>query len=305
MPLYILPELDILADVNAKNGLTLVPSDVVFSKPTVASEEIQQTKGTNTLIRLTGNGTTWDKSVVTDYHRLPLSDLKVLLGETIKVPKPATTHELINALNFFHGTVLRPSDIKPGPVTLDEDGVGTVTLEAETDSTGWIGSVTFNVVKSSFILPQEITNTALAGFKYPNGLNNDQQAPMLMYGWDFTPHSQALATIPKDYIMLSGRTATADSYEKILKDAVLAVTAITLVGATTNTNYNMTGAKVIYNGPVTPAMTANQDYKHVMYIQLQDGTGAEGLPTTKLSGSVASVGTWIFHYNDPVDPYEF
>lgn len=309
MSLYILPEDDILADVNLKNGLTLKASDVIFGIPKEASQEVQDLKGTNTQIRITGNGTTWDKFVIVDYHRLPLTDLNVLIGDTIKTPPVATTLELIKVMNYLYGLVLSDKDIVDEPITLDENGVGTVTLKALTNSLGWIGQATFTLNKGSYILPFELTNTELTGFEYPNKTLTAGQAEMHVYWLDFTAYNADFTPIAAGTALpltagTNGLPTNTSSPEYKIVSALRALLANNNWGlfGGGSANWNLCGARVVYNGPVTPELTANQTFKYVMYLQLSDGRSVGGTDATRRIANLT--GQLVFHYNDPYNPFE-
>lgn len=297
MSLYVDPKLAIITATNTQNATSLLLTDVVFGQVAVASADTVTTTGKNSQVKLTGNGTTWSGSVTVNFNRLPLSDIAVLTSSTLKVDTVTRVYDLIKYLNYFYGMVLTTDDLVDGPITLDSNGAGTVTLTASATSYGWIGSVTLNLVKGDAIVDYALTDLSLSGINYPTGQSAKAQAPMVLYGWDFTPQKTVLDTLTLNQIFNTSGSGTPGN---TLAAAILAVTGVTWTNSASSGAYNLYQGKVVYTGLNNGLLNTNPAYKYVVMIQLADGTGANGTVTSAYNSTY--YGVIILHYNDPEDP---
>jgi hypothetical protein len=297
MSLYVTPKQSILDAANALNGTSLLLTDIAFETPKAAPDDVVTTTGKNTQVRINGNGKTWTGTVVVNYNRLKLSDIITLTSNTLRVAALTSTLEVMNYLNYFYGMALTADDIKDEPVTLNENGSGTVTINAKPDSYGWIGSVTLNLVKGDAIVDFAVTDLSLDGIDYPTKQFAKGQAPLVAYPYDFTSIKSTL-----DQFTVGYKIGVASS--SVLVTALLAG----LNSAINNSSFswgsvgsaavrNLVEGIVAYNGLNSSEFISNQEYKYVMILQLSDGSGNNGVVGTFCTDFV---GKMYFHYNDPV-----
>lgn len=296
MSLYVTPKQSILDAANTLNGTSLLLTDIAFETPKVAPDDVVTTTGKNTQVRINGNGKTWTGTVVVNYNRLKLSDIITLTSNTLRVAALTSTLEVMNYLNYFYGMLLTTDDIKDEPVTLNEDGSGTVTINAKPDSYGWIGSVTLNLVKGDAIVDFAVTDLSLDGIDYPTKQFAKGQGPLVAYPYDFTASKDFIAAQAVGNTLMAGTSSPGSQLAAILTTAIN--NASFAWGATaTAAVRNLHQSKVIYNGLNSAEFASNQDYKYVMMVQLSDGTAANGVVGTFCTDFV---GVLYFHYNDPI-----
>lgn len=296
MSLYVDPKQSIIDAVNAANATTLKLTDVTFGAPAVASSDVQSASGKNTSLRLTGNGSTWSGSVVVNYIRRDLNDLTKLVGSKLKVAKVAQVHDLIKYLNYLYGMVLTTDDLENDPVALDENGAGQITIRAKAGSFGWIGSYALTLSKGDAIIDYALTDTSLDGLNYPTNQSAKGQAPLALYGFDFTGSK---ATID---VMKVGDSFTSTANDAAGVKLAADITKLDSSGwavGTSSSARNLYQAKVVYNGLNKPEFATNQNYKYVLMLQCPDGSGNNGVPTTAYN--TAFFGVFYLHYNDPED----
>jgi len=297
MSLYVDPKLAIITATNTQNATSLLLTDVVFGQVVVASDDTVTTTGKNSQVKLTGNGTTWSGSVTVNFNRLNLSDIAVLTSNTLKVDTVTRVYDLIKYLNYFYGMVLTTDDLIDGPIALDSNGAGSVTLQASATSYGWIGSVTLNLVKGDAIVDYVLTDLSLSGINYPTGQSAKAQGPMALYGWDFTAQKAVLDALTLNTVFNATGTSTPGG---TLATAITSVTGSTWTNTTSAGAQNLYQGKVVYAGLNNGLLNTNPAYKYVVMVQLADGTGANGTVTTAYNS--AFYGVLIIHYNDPEDP---
>jgi len=297
MSLYVDPKQSIIDATNTANATALKLTDVNFGAVSVASADVLAASGKNSSVRLTGNGSTWSGTVVVNYTRLDLKDLATLVGSTLKVAKVTQVHDLLNYFNYFYGMVLTTDDVENDPITLDENGGAQITVRAKAASYGWVGTYPLTLVKGDAIVDFALTDTTLDGLNYPTGQTAKSQGPLALYGFDFTPYKTLLDSLPKDTV-LNGTAA--DTSAAKLAAAMTALDVNGWASQTSAAQRNIYMGKVVYAGLNKPEFATNQNYKYVTMIQLPDGTGNNGVPTTVYN--TLFVGLLYLHYNDPEDP---
>lgn len=300
MSLYVDPKQAIIDATNTANATALKLTDVTFGTPAVASSDTQAASGKNTSVRLTGNGTTWSGTVVVNYTRRNLNDLTTLVGDTLKVASNVkTVADLVKYLNYFYGMVLTNDDLEvTDTISLDANGAGTITIRAKSGSYGWVGQYVAKLVKGDDIVDYAVTDTSLNGLNYPTGQSALGQAPLALYGYDFTAYKTLLDALPTDTVLNS---TTAGSNSVALADAFTALDfAGSWASSTSASVRNIYMSKVVYSGLNKPEFSSNQSYKYVMMIQLSDGSGNNGVAATP-KYNTGFVGLLYVHWNDPID----
>jgi hypothetical protein len=275
MALYKRPLDEILGAIKTLNNVELVEGEYTFGTPTPVAPDAS---GTNTSLLVTALNplSPYDGSTTIRYKRLDLADLPILISPNIKAYDIQTTDDFVTLLNKRHGIGFEANDIVSNALTL-VDGAGDVILVAEPDSIGWIGEVTFHVTLGAQPLEDVIAVTQLPGLNYPSPQITKPYASVGYSYWrDMSPYYATLINVV---------VGTADL--GIIKDALVAASgdAWQLVGAS---RFSLDGATISYAGPTSGEPVSNQDYDHVIIVDLDD--------TMSLGWS----GQLVLHFNDPI-----
>lgn len=288
MSLYKSFDQQFFADLVAKNGVDIKPTDVVITQiKSIVGTTIGETTGCNTQLRLlaTEDGR-WDGKTPIYYNRYQAKDLKVLLGPTISVAGASTVHELIPVFNARYGTDLSTDDFKDGPMDLDVDGNGTVTMVAEPESKEWMGTVAFMVVKGDYSLALQIKKPVLDGLKYPDGTMGSAVPPKFIgegysYPMDFTSFYERLRVVN------TGMLIGASTDMATIVDALNAAEGRVIWMGDNDPQWGLAGSSVVYNGlNDKPEYPTNPRYTHVLVLRLPAAN-------TQFGGNL------IMHYADP------
>lgn len=239
MALYPRPLDAILADIATKNGVTLVESEYTFGNPVAW---VDPTGATNTQLVITADPTTspYSGPVTVDYSRLDLAELTTLLPLPIACNGIATIADFLALLNAQYGLNFDPTaDLVPGAITtIVGDGSGTVTLTAQANSLGWIGTVTLSVIAGRYPLDTLVTTTTLPGLLFPAVDETKPYGPAYSYWRDFSAANTDLAAMT---------TSTTD-FTTLAAD--LATITANPWSATASGRYSLLGGSITYNGPV-------------------------------------------------------
>lgn len=277
MSLYTRPLTAILARLNSANGLALVENQYTYSAP---SPSTAGGGTTNTKLTITAivPDSPYQGPVDIYYQRLSLADLVGWLPSVIRCNALTTTLDFIHYLNSTFGLNFEDTDVVNAPLSGLTDGAGAVTLQAQTNSMGWIGSGTFQIVKGNYKLEDFVTVTAFPGLMYPVRDETRPFAETYSYWRDFTDYHDQLVGLTTESTDL---TAVAS--------ALTGVTGSSWVTAGTG-RYSLEGATVVYNGATTSDY--NQSFLSVIKVQLD---------TTKNQGYA---GNLIMHYGRDPEDYE-
>lgn len=277
----------VIRAINIANSLSLTEANCIISKPApVSGSWNEMNTDKNTVVKVsqkvpavTYNGKNWCV-----YNRTTLSAFLNQLPNpnVLKVDKPATTHDLIRAINRRWGMGLELTDIvKTDITTLDENGAGQVAIFAHPESLMWIGSHTFNVTQSDAMLSENVTTTTMPGFTYPDGtydpVTNYGYAQPYSYQYDFTLRSTELHALK------------ANDSVAALVEVLTYITGSTWTNAASDANpsQTLTDAVITYNGLNTGSMPTNSAFKYVLVLKM----GAK----SKFKGNM------YLHYNDKDD----
>lgn len=285
MALFPDPLTSILAAIAAQNpGVNLIASQYGFGDPTPYTDP---NGVTNTSMTITPNTpeSPYTGTVTIYYFRWRLQDLLKQLPLPLKFNGLTTVMQMATKMNSYFGTNFTAADLVDGPVTVAADGSGTLTLTAQANSLGWVGTVDLPFVLGNFDLATTLTNTTLPGLMYPERDETKPYAEAYSYWRDFSPQ----------YALLQNHT-TADTD---LTDIATALTQnaasaqVTWV-TTGTTRYSLAGASITYNGttaayPLDASgnTQVNTKYSNVMTVLLD--------PVQNIGYS----GTLYLHYNVP------
>lgn len=286
MALFPDPLTSILAAITAQNpGVSLIASQYTFGNPTPYTDPNGQTNTSMTITTSTPDSP-YTGSVTVTYFRWQLQDLLKQLPLPLKFNGLTTALAMAQKMNSYFGTNFTAADIVDGPVTVAADGSGTLTLTAQANSLGWVGTVDLPFVLGNFDLGTVITTTALPGLMYPERDETKPYAEAYSYWRDFSP---------QESLLVNHTTADTD-----LTDIATALTQnagnsqVTWV-TTGQTRYSLAGASITYNG-TTAAYPTNSDGS------ARVNTGYTNVMTVLLDPvqNLGYTGTLFLHYNVPV-----
>lgn len=277
----------VLDHINAINSTTFVLDDVTFGtpSPTLGSWQGNVTSR-NTAIRITAKeGSAFQGSVPVVYDRLDLASLAFIKGFKPRKTAPASTHDLIQGIQYFSGIVFSADDIEDTTMLNNGNGTYSGTLTAKAGSVGWVGSLPITVAAGGDRLSDLLTDAALDGLNYPTTSDQEIYAQMYLYPYDFTPYYNVLVDF-EEGVALTGQQIT---------DLVTAIKALDVSSGKTLwtsdagvTQWSLAGAVCAHSGLNGSDLPTNPTYKYVAAINFRDGV-------------TAPVGTLYLHYNDPVD----
>ncbi|MDR3392203.1 MAG: hypothetical protein P4L77_10775 [Sulfuriferula sp.] len=283
MALFPDPLTSIYAAIQTQNGITLDPTQYGLTNPTPYTDPAGLT---NTQLTLSPNTvqSPYVGSVTVSYFRWLLSDLLKQLPLPLKFNGLTTALTMAQAMNTYFGTNFTAADIVDGPVTVNPDGSGTLTLTAQANSLGWVGTVNLPFILGNFNLATAIAVTALPGLMYPERDETKPYGEAYSYWRDFSASQATLVThTPAD-------TDLTDVANALSLNAGSGVTWV-LTGAS---RYSLAGASITYNGTTAayPLDSSgnpqvNLAYSNVMTVLL------DPVQCTGYSG------TLIMHYNVP------
>lgn len=288
MNLYKSFDQQFFADLVAKNGVDIKPSDVVITQiKSIVGTTIGETTDCNTQLRLLATEAgRWDGKTPIYYNRYQAKDLKVLLGPTISVAGASTVHELIPIFNARYGTGLTVADFKDGPMDLDSEGNGTVTMVAEPESKEWMGTVTFMVVKGDYSLALQIKKAVLDGLKYPDGTMGSAVPPKFI-GEAYSYPMNFSAFYDRFLLVKTGPLLGATTDMSTVVDALNTAEGRIVWMGDNSAMWGLDKAVVLYNGLNTrPEYPTNPRYTHVLVVKLP-------ATNTQFGGNL------IMHYADP------
>lgn len=275
MSLYRNPLDDILENIKALNpGVVLPVSDYLFSNPVVITPDAS---GNNTQLVVSEKSinSAYQGSVTVSYKRLDLATLLTLIPGTIRGYGITSTAQFIAKLNSRYGLLLTTADVADTPIVVDGEGNAEVVLQAVQNSLGWVGSVTFQLVKGDLPLPSLLTQKTLPGLPYPNADVRKPYGEMYSYWRDCSNRALDLAAVET----LEGTDI-----------AALAALVKLITGddwkATGQSRYSLSGASVTYNGTTEGNNMLKPFFERGLVIVL--GEDCLGLS-----------GTLYLHYNMP------
>ncbi len=285
MAIYNPPMTDILAAIAAQNnGLQLVQNQYNIGNPVAMSNP---TPDLNTELTFTAKvpDSPYEGAVTCRYKRLNLADLATLIPVTLRLNGVSTVMDVANYLNSRYGLNFVQGDLVDGPLTGMNAGSGTVTLTAQANSLGWIGSVTFQLLPGYYDFASLVTTTSLPGLLYPQRDITKPFAEAYSYWRDFTNQQSALAAL----------TVQGNDIQT-LATILTAITGDTWKYDVDN-RFSLKDATILFNGvtdnPVTigsDVLTFNPDYTNVLVARL----GA---------GSLSYNGYLICHYGRPSESF--
>lgn len=267
----------IVDGINAANGLTIVPADVILEISSNSENDwlVEQGHG-DTVVRVVATKTgSFEGETLVAYDRVQIQMIHNMVGGFCGIPQSVkTVHDALPYFAARFGIVFYAEDIKDGAVTWTEAGA-TFTLEAEETSLLYQGSAAFI---SSF-LPDELANiivdTDLPTYPVYAVPTDKYFAEGLVYGVNFSNAEPLLSVMtPEAY--------TPESILTILNENTSIVWKVEddvdAIGSLHN-------SAITYNGLNNGIELANTDFKYVMLIELRDDSNVVK-------------GTLIMHYND-------
>lgn len=254
MALYKQPLVAIFEALSSQNNLALVQSEYTIGVPTpyIDPEGVLNTE----LVITAGVTSPYEGAATVRYTRNDLAALDMLLPQPIRAHDITSVADVIAVLNKQFGLNLQTEDLVAGAVNSLTNDNGDITLTAQANSLGWIGSVTLSFAKGGYDIDTTMTVKNLDGLLYPSRDETKAYAEMYSYWRDFSAQTDKL----EPYVVGSSD----------FTDLAAALTAVT--GDAWQTSgahrYSLAGATVVYNGTTAPRMDANQQYNAVLVVQL-------------------------------------
>lgn len=270
---------DEINTLNADTGANFKPTDLKYvlkSKSDSAPEA--------TLTLSPGDGTPYFNNRDVTYHRLDLAKWFQKIAVRVNVTADTTIGDVVDLVAQRYGMITptgekfldKEKDIKAetltNPVTFNEHGIQTITLEAKEDSLAWYGSVQVKVYNTTLDLANIIKVTNLGNLTYVDeGDGTKTSARLLTYPLDFSTYTAGLQAITSNDTKI---------------DAGLAGNLTTLIKEQTGVSddiinelkTNLQTATFVYNGATTDSTDkgVNATYNHVLVVSLANGTHTYG-----------------------------
>lgn len=294
MSVFINSKRSLLEYLNNSNGTTMFTlENLVFSDPApIAGTWREETTDKNTFMKVNAAEAAGFKGrTVITYNRLELGDFdhfKPAAKRVLQVYQPSTVHDILSNILYYWGLFLTEDDIENDPITLDENGSGSVVLRAKPTSPIWMGELGIDLVIGGANIQDLLAVTDLNGLNYPVDDPATQTSALLyVYPFDMTEWRDELLMIEDDGHVLT--EAEAQSLVDKLKAVDLGAGAALWNSDSESTEWSLDGASVFHNGLNSLAYPTNQAYKYVIGIDFKEGNT---IPS----------GRMYLHYNDPDDP---
>ena len=261
----------LLALINRDNKTNIVEDQVTLQAPANNTDAgiLRDTK--LKLVAVPGKG--FRGHVTVWYNRIDLSILFKNVGANVglEVTEGMTSEALIPLINAKYGTDFEVEDFEAATPLLVAGGTATFTAKA--DNVAYTKSFEVKYGLEEVALDSVVLVTTLTGFNYPNSDLTKGQAAIYSYNLDGSSE-------PNDYW---SKLAVGDVDATIVApfNTAYRVDEDWIFDASADTNpegtpipamdYNLAGAKVIYNGEVTAAPQGNlvnKVYKNVVLIEL-------------------------------------
>ena len=158
------------------------------------------------------------------------------------------------------------------PVTFEQSGIQTITLQAKEDSLAWYGSVQVKVYNTTLDLSNIIKVTNLGNLTYVDeGDGTKTSARLLTYPLDFSTYTVGLQAITGNETKigadLAGNLTTLIKEQTGVSDEII-----------TELKANLQTATFVYNDATAQSTDkgVNAAYNHVLVLSLTNGTHTYG-----------------------------
>lgn len=269
--------LDLVIDlINAANTTTLDETKIHITAPTPLTGDPNNHNTGAHVAAVKGSG--YIGSVDITYNRLDIGILFEKIAVNLDLGedgdgnpvKPATTKDLLAALNARYGMGLEESDIVDSPITTTGSAPWSATITMADDSLAYIGELDLTVGPDPEVgerLDTVILTTNLNGLMYPNDDTTKAQAREYSWGIDANTISVWLDARTVDDVIADNSLAT--ELNKIVPE-------VWKFDDANSIDYNTAGAKVTYAG-VNDAEDAdgnprdtNKKFNRIVQFQLDE-----------------------------------
>lgn len=270
---------DEINQLNADTGASFKYTDLKY-----VLKEKNASAPEATLTLSPGDGTPYFNSRDVTYHRLDLAKWFQKIAVRVNVEANTTIGDVVDLVAQRYGMITpdgekfldKDVDIKADtlttPVTFDQSGIKTITLEAKEDSLAWYGSVEVKVYNTTLDLSNIIKVTNLGNLTYvDDGDGTKTSARLLTYPLDFSTYTTGLQAITSNETKigesLAGNLTTLIKEQTGVSDEII-----------TELKANLQTATFVYNGATTGSTDkgVNDAYSHVLVVSLTDGTHTYG-----------------------------
>lgn len=270
---------DEINTLNADTGANFKPTDLKYvlkSKSDSAPDA--------TLTLSPGEGTPYFNDRDVTYHRLDLAKWFQKIAVRVNVNKNTTIGDVVDLVAQRYGMITpsgekfldKTKDIKADtlntPVTFEQSGIQTITLQAKEDSLAWYGSVQVKVYNTTLDLSNIIKVTNLGNLTYVDeGDGTKTSARLLTYPLDFSTYTVGLQAITGNETKigadLAGNLTTLIKEQTGVSDEII-----------TELKANLQTATFVYNDATAQSTDkgVNAAYNHVLVLSLTNGTHTYG-----------------------------
>ena len=248
---------------NVRNGVTDVKvssQNCTLELPLAIDPLLNNGRNTSIVIKAI-LGKDYHGARTVKYERLPINQFLTGLVPTMPVPAVNTVVNVTNVTEW-----LRTSyglDVVATDFTLSAIDTSVLpaaaTLTIKDSSLLWTGSFAFIIDYDVLDLVNLLKVTELDGFQYPSADLSKGQAQVYSWSFDGTDFTHELES------HLTGSAADSTAIAELLST----VSGDEWVLTATAANFNLTGATVLFNGPVaTSDVSVNAKYAKVLVLQL-------------------------------------
>ncbi len=270
---------DEINQLNADTGASFKYTDLKY-----VLKEKNPSAPEATLTLSPGEGTPYFNERDVTYHRLDLAKWFQKIAVRVNVNANTTIGDVVDLVAQRYGMITpsgekfldKAKDIKAEtlatPVTFDQHGIQTITLEAKEDSLAWYGSVQVKVYNTTLDLANIIKVTNLGNLTYVDeGDGTKTSARLLTYPLDFGIYGVGLQAITSNETKidesLAGYLTTLIKEQTGVSDEII-----------NELKANLQTATFVYNGATAQSTDkgVNAMYGNVLVLSLADGTHTYG-----------------------------
>lgn len=253
----------IVDDINSRNQLDITVDQLDYGKPypPESEDDLFFAEGRNSVITLTAKvGAPALGRATVYYDRVDLSTVFTApngvnpMVVPVDLPRAITTHDIIPAINYYHGLDMSVDDIEP--FLVDHENL-TVVIQATPGSIGWLGSIVAKLAPGGPQLAQNFPNTeSIVPYVYPYYNVKLGSASVYSYPYKFDDYAAEL--------LAAGTGLSLPRLAAIIK----AVTGHPWEIWRMPSVYNLKEAVISYNGPNLAELPSNPNSQYVMVVDL-------------------------------------
>lgn len=197
-------------------------------------------------------------TVKISYHRLDASRMFNNIVVPVAVDKQLSTVDVIDDINRELGLMLTVDDIIQEPINITKLPA-TFTVKFKPNNAAWMGQIWATVRREPYKLEEWVINRILPIIQYPTNQSTLIQGPLYAYPHDFSRFDDTLSK----YSNGSDTTLLLTALNDVIKND-------TWVERPIPEEFNISGAEVIYNGPIKEPYSTRKLFKSVLVVRLSE-----------------------------------